>query len=164
MKNKEITMPITVILGESKVVFVPLTHNNIENSIGLFKKNTGKFSDVYLEDLPKAVEESIPRMEEIANRVLLENGVEYKAKAEWGTEAYPTRVYENVTLPAGEYRSLRLKLGKGEGKNWWCVLFPPLCTRASADLSGTDVNKKDTEVFSNKKYIFRFKFLELFWR
>ncbi len=111
----------------------------------------------------EAVEENIPRMEEIANRVLLENGVEYKATAEWGTEEYPTRVYENVTLPAGEYRSLRLKLGKGEGKNWWCVLFPPLCTKASADLSGSGVNKKDTEVFSNKKYIFRFKFLELFW-
>ena len=60
MKDKEITMPITVILGESKVVFAPLTHNNIENSIGLFKKNTGKFSEVYLEDLPKAVEESKP--------------------------------------------------------------------------------------------------------
>ncbi len=111
----------------------------------------------------EAVEDNLARMEKIANRVLMENGVSYRAKAEWGIEEYPTRVYENVTLPAGTYRSLRLKLGDGDGQNWWCVLFPPLCTKASADLSNSNVNKKDTEVFSNKKYIFRFKLLELFW-
>lgn len=44
------------------------------------------------------------------------------------TEHYPTRRYESFALPAGEYRSLRVNLGDGQGQNWWCVVFPPLCT------------------------------------
>lgn len=60
MKDTEITMPMAAILGENKVIFVPLTHDNIENSIGFFVKKQGKFSDVYLEDLPTAIEESNP--------------------------------------------------------------------------------------------------------
>ncbi len=114
----------------------------------------------------KTVEESIPHIEMIANRVLSENGMDYEAVAEWGSEDYPTRVYENLTLPSGTYRSLRIRLGKGEGKNWWCVLFPPLCTKASAeksDFSKTNVNSNDSSVFTNRKYTFRFKLLELFW-
>ena len=45
-------------------------------------------------------------------------------------ERYPTRQYGDIALPAGEYRSLRVVLGDGEGENWWCVVFPPLCTQA----------------------------------
>ena len=60
MEDKVITVPITVMLGYNKVVFIPLAHKNIENSIGLFEKNSGKFNDVYLEDLPKVIEESKP--------------------------------------------------------------------------------------------------------
>jgi stage II sporulation protein R len=111
----------------------------------------------------EALMDNLPLIESIANQVLAENGVEYKATAEFGIEEYPTRVYEGFTLPAGSYRSLRLLLGNGEGQNWWCVLFPPLCTNAaSQDLSSAKVNKNDTSVFQGKKYIFRFKFLEWF--
>lgn len=114
----------------------------------------------------ETVESNLPKIEEIANRVLSENGMDYKAVCEWGTEEYPTRVYENLTLPSGTYRSLRINLGKAEGNNWWCVLFPPLCTKASAgesDFARTDVNKNDSRVFTNRKYTFRFKLLEFFW-
>lgn len=108
--------------------------------------------------------ESLPKMEKIANRVLTENGMNYNAVAEYGYEEYPTRVYENFTLPAGKYRSLRLKLGNAQGQNWWCVLFPPLCTGASvADLTKAEVDENDSGVFTNRKYIFRLKLLELFW-
>ena len=48
-----------------------------------------------------------------------------------GTEHYPTREYEGFALPAGEYRSLRIELGEGQGENWWCVVFPPLCLPAA---------------------------------
>ena len=106
---------------------------------------------------------NLEKIELVANRVLAENGVDYKASAELGYEEYPTRVYENITLPAGEYKSLRLKLGRAEGENWWCILFPPLCTKASsATNEDIGVNKSDTRVFTSKKYIFRFKLLEIF--
>ena len=113
----------------------------------------------------ETVMENLPLVESVANRVLSENNVDYEARAEFGYETYPTRVYEDFKLPSGEYLSLRVKLGNAEGQNWWCVLFPPLCTNSSAkkeDLSSTKVNKNDTSVFTNRKYVFRFKFLEIF--
>lgn len=54
-------------------------------------------------------------------------------------EYYPTRQYNTFALPAGEYLSLRLVLGEGAGHNWWCVIFPPLCTEALAG-SGEDTD------------------------
>ncbi len=55
-----------------------------------------------------------------------------------GTEYYPTREYSAFSLPAGEYVSLRVVIGEGAGQNWWCVVFPPLCTEALAEDDGTD--------------------------
>lgn len=52
-----------------------------------------------------------------------------KVSVSLSTERYPTRRYESFALPAGEYRSLRVSLGEGQGQNWWCVVFPPLCTQ-----------------------------------
>ncbi len=110
------------------------------------------------------VEENIPRIEEIANRVLSEQNADYKASVQWGNETYPTRIYEDFYLPSGEYRSLRINLGNANGNNWWCVLFPPLCTKAASDseFKTAGISEKDTSVFKNRKYIFRFKLLELF--
>lgn len=48
-----------------------------------------------------------------------------------GEERYPTRDYAGFSLPAGRYRSLRISLGAGQGHNWWCVVFPPLCLAAA---------------------------------
>lgn len=50
-----------------------------------------------------------------------------------GEEYYPTRDYATFSLPAGQYLSLRVTMGQGQGKNWWCVVFPPLCTEALAE-------------------------------
>lgn len=81
-----------------------------------------------------------------------------------GPERYPTREYETFALPAGEYTSLRVTLGAGEGHNWWCVIFPPLCVesalsdRAIETLSDDDV-KLITE--DGDGYVLRFRVLEL---
>lgn len=117
--------------------------------------------DVYAAS--KTLEENLDHIQSVSNRVLSENGMNYKAKAQWGYEEYPTRVYEDFTLPSGVYRSLRINLGKGEGNNWWCIMFPPLCSSASCkDFTSAKINKKDSLVFTNRKYIFRLKILELF--
>lgn len=63
----------------------------------------------------------------IANEVLAQNGFDYKANIYIGKETFPERDYGEYTFPAGEYDSLILNLGTGEGDNWWCVAFPPLC-------------------------------------
>ena len=85
------------------------------------------------------------------------------ARVELGREAYPTREYETFSLPAGVYTSLRITLGAGSGRNWWCVVYPPLCTtgvetaQEAAVLSDDDV-KLITE--DGEGYVLRFRLLE----
>ena len=62
-----------------------------------------------------------------AEKTLRDNGSEYRVSALIGKENYPTREYGDIRLPAGNYSSLRVMIGKAEGKNWWCVLYPSLC-------------------------------------
>ena len=69
----------------------------------------------------RVIEAAIPALEADGVRVTL------------GEEYYPTRAYDGFALPAGRYLSLRVVLGAGEGHNWWCVVFPPLCTEALAE-------------------------------
>lgn len=66
-------------------------------------------------------------IETVAERILEENGYAYGARASVRKEEFPTRVYDGATLPAGVYDALILELGTGEGDNWWCVVYPPLC-------------------------------------
>ncbi len=73
------------------------------------------------------IEKKLPAIEHIARQVLYRNGFSYGATAEIRNERFPTRVYGEYTLPAGEYPSLIIELGSGKGDNWWCVVYPPLC-------------------------------------
>ena len=97
-------------------------------------------------------------IEEFANNWLTEKGCDYRARATLSEEWYDTRDYESFSLPAGYYTSLRIILGEGEGENWWCVMFPPLCLDAA-----TESNSYSTEetLLISKKYTLKFKFLEL---
>jgi stage II sporulation protein R len=83
-------------------------------------------------------EEAVFRLEEnrtlltdTAQSVLRARGFEDSVHIEMGLENYPTRTYDSLCFPAGEYISMRVSLGKGEGQNWWCCLFPPLCLGAA---------------------------------
>lgn len=73
------------------------------------------------------VKENLSRIEDIAREEMQKNGKSYEVKADLGTYSFPTKLYGDITLPAGNYQALRVVLGKGDGANWWCVLFPPLC-------------------------------------
>lgn len=63
----------------------------------------------------------------IANQVLGAQGMPYQAQLEIGRFDFPVRSYGQMVVPAGEYQAVRLLLGQASGRNWWCVLFPPLC-------------------------------------
>jgi len=69
----------------------------------------------------------LPEIIATANRTLEAYGVSYRAKAEITTEFFPIKQYGSLLLPPGEYRALRIVLDEGEGKNWWCMLYPSLC-------------------------------------
>lgn len=75
----------------------------------------------------------LPEIERFASDFLAENGFSYGAKAELVEMYFTTREYERLILPAGQYTALRVTLGSGEGKNWWCVIFPQLCLPAVSE-------------------------------
>ena len=75
----------------------------------------------------KKIGAKLGEIERVAARVLRENGFSYGARASLRREQFPTRVYADATLEAGEYDALILELGSGKGDNWWCVVYPPLC-------------------------------------
>ena len=77
-----------------------------------------------------------------------------------GTESYPTRDYETFSLPAGSYLSLRIILGSGEGQNWWCVVYPPLCTSAVETVPTLNEETMHLIQQTEQKYVVRFRILE----
>lgn len=79
------------------------------------------------------IRENLAKIEKIANDTLKALGCEDTAVATLQEEAFDTRVYDTFTLPAGVYEALRITIGEGEGKNWWCVVFPTLCVPATSD-------------------------------
>lgn len=68
----------------------------------------------------------------VAERTVFEAGYDYGVSVTLGVEEYPERRYDSLCFPSGEYLSLRVCIGEAEGKNWWCVLFPPLCLQAAS--------------------------------
>lgn len=82
----------------------------------------------------KLLRAALPELETLAAGELRANGCDYPVRAELTDTEFPTRAYDGFTLPAGEYLALRVMIGEGAGRNWWCVVFPPLCTAASADV------------------------------
>ena len=73
------------------------------------------------------VENRLDEYKKIAEKVIIENGFNYSVEAEYGNFRFPTKHYNNISLPAGYYDAVRIRIGDGAGQNWWCVMFPPLC-------------------------------------
>ncbi len=79
------------------------------------------------EEAKSVIKEGLPQLKEIAQDVLREEGVSQSVAIEFGKVDFPTKLYGQFLYPAGEYEAVLITLGKGEGANWWCVLYPPLC-------------------------------------
>lgn len=89
------------------------------------------------EEAISCVHAILPDVEAAALRTLRSLGSEETVSVTLSEEAYPVRVYDTFALPADTYESLRVTIGAGEGHNWWCVVFPPLCLAAS-EADGTE--------------------------
>ena len=76
-------------------------------------------------------------------------------------EYYPTREYEGFALPAGKYTSLRVILADGEGRNWWCVVYPPLCTELATERMELLTDETEQLITQSEGYVYKFKILEL---
>ena len=99
--------------------------------------------------------------------VVREKGYDYAVRASLGTSHFPTKTYDGFALPAGDYRALRVTIGAGEGRNWWCVVFPALCVSAASEWQDTAVSgglsDEDVRLMAEEDegYVLRFKCLEL---
>lgn len=115
------------------------------------------------ENAEEKIKEEKEILIETAEKVIEENGFDYDVKITVTEEFFTTRTYENVTLPAGKYMAVRVLIGESAGKNWWCVMFPPLCIPTAQP----DINLFFTEdeiklVESDPKYEPRFKIIEIY--
>ena len=79
----------------------------------------------------EALRASLPEIERMAEDTLLESGCVDSVEARLEPAEFPLKSYDGFRLPAGEYMALRVLIGEAEGQNWWCVVFPPLCTAAA---------------------------------
>lgn len=80
-----------------------------------------------LEVARKTIQSGLPEIQQIAERIVQEENSNQAVKAEFDRVKFPTKLYGQFLYPAGEYEAILITIGEGEGANWWCVLFPPLC-------------------------------------
>lgn len=120
---------------------------------------------VNVENAVRKIEPQIPTLEKSAKDFIKSSGFDYDVKITLSNEYFTTRTYENVTLPAGRYLALRVVIGSGEGHNWWCVMFPPMCVPA-ADKKDEIENVFSSDeiklVESKPRYEPRFKVIEIY--
>ena len=111
----------------------------------------------------------------IAKQTILDSGYSYDVNVKIGNFDFPTKKYGDISFPAGNYDALRVEIGKAEGQNWWCVMFPPLCFVDMTSCIVPDESKENLETAlpSEEEYIlisdnktsdikFKFKLVELF--
>ncbi|OXT16009.1 stage II sporulation protein R [Bacillus sp. OG2] len=80
-----------------------------------------------IEEARSLIKSRLPEIQEIAENVVEEENSDQTVKANFGKVDFPTKLYGQFLYPAGEYEAILITLGEGDGANWWCVLFPPLC-------------------------------------
>ena len=134
----------------------------VEVSYGLIRDCTDR------EGAQKILSDNLDYLKSTAQKVVEENGYDYSVTFELGEEYYPEREYGDIRLPSGRYNSLRVCIGESDGQNWWCVLFPPLCTQAAEaeeELVQTGFTPNQVKILTESekpKYVIRFRILEWF--
>lgn len=128
----------------------------LENSQELLGKPLSKSDAVY------CAQSRIGDIERFCNDELKKMGSSCTASCEITKMYFNTRTYDDSTMPAGFYDALRIKIGRGEGKNWWCVLFPPICLSGAVEEKEV-FSEDDEDILKNEEeYEFRFKVVEVF--
>ena len=131
----------------------------VETAAGLFDTVTDKDGAI------AQAEQMLPQIVAAAQQRVYDEGYDYVVEAELCHMYFTTREYETVTLPAGMYDALRITIGEGAGRNWWCVVFPPMCVSAateSAELADV-LDEEQVEIVTEpQQYEVCFKVVEIF--
>ena len=124
-------------------------------------------------DVIKFASEHIDEIQKITENTIHENGYNYEVKLNIGNFAFPTKTYGDISFPAGYYDALKIEIGKAQGQNWWCVMFPPLCfvdvtsgivPEESKEIMKENLSDEEYELVSenNNEINFKFKIVEMF--
>lgn len=129
---------------------------------------TGILKDTHSrKEAERQLRAALPKLQKLAEEKIAAEGYSYSVRTELCDTAFPTRKYKDFTLPAGNYLALRVLIGSGQGHNWWCVVFPPLCTQATTNLYKTamaaGLTNKDMKLITeqNGRYVLKFKSIEI---
>ena len=126
------------------------------------------------QDAMAVANEHIDEFKQIALNTIKKEGFNYNVTVQIGNFEFPTKTYGDIKLPAGFYDALKVEIGNAKGKNWWCVMFPPLCFVDVSSGVVPDESKKELqnnlsdEEFAlisdneNRGIQFKFKLLEFF--
>ena len=110
--------------------------------------------------------DKLDEIQEFVDGELERLGAPYSCSVSYGKEWYDTRVYEGFTLPKGIYTSLQIELGRAAGRNWWCVMYPPLCLDLATDAPRDDAllgyETQQIALIQGGRYRVKFKTLEFF--
>ena len=115
-----------------------------------------------------ALEGALDQLAQAGQAVVEEQGYDYQLTARMEQCWFPTKEYDGFALPAGEYTALRVVIGEGQGQNWWCVAFPPLCLGAAGETVDTAAQagyftpeQVSLVTEENTGYVLKFKGMEL---
>ena len=197
--NKEICKKICILtillflyVGISAISYAKSTSSEISNSVFRLHVIANSDSDTdqnklisYMNTICSATtskkeaiyiaQNHLNDFQKIAEQTISENGYTYPIKVKIGNFDFPTKTYGDISLPAGSYDALRVEIGKAQGQNWWCVMFPPLCfidvssgivPDESKELLKENMNEEDFALISDNNshsdISFKFKILEFF--
>ena len=125
----------------------------------ILKSEDTVFSDAENFDTAlKNTRDNLEEIEESVNAFLAECGAGYNARCSLENFYFDTKQYNGFALPKGEYTALTVRLGKAEGKNWWCVVYPSLCSQSCGDIA----LENSTDFIKTEKITARFKVVEIF--
>ena len=134
--------------------------DEIINKFGQDLKLSGNIAEAE-EDVKSKIED----IKSLAIETVHKNGYDYNVDAKITKMFFNARQYNDVTLPAGFYKAVRITIGEAKGKNWWCVMFPPMCLPAAKESEELSEVLSDSElqiVENEPKYLIKFKVYELF--
>lgn len=126
------------------------------------------------EEVIKYAKNHLDQIKQVAEDTIKENGFSYPVEVEIGNFEFPTKNYGDISFPSGFYDALRVKIGESSGRNWWCVMFPPLCfvdtttgivpdsSKKALQENLSDENYMIVSESDNSSVAFKFKILELF--
>lgn len=108
-----------------------------------------------LDESRQIIKDNMEKVSKIAKQIINENNYDYNVKVELSRENFPDKSYGNITLPQGNYEAFRIIIGSGQGRNWWCVMFPPLCfvdeSKAQVEYDKTEERIKSSEKKSDEQ-------------